>query len=97
MRRKEIEKMETRSRTRTISRQELREQREAALQRIAEHEQAIKRIREEITRTRQSYKATLEKLNAVKAHLKSTEDDLVSSYSVLKHLSLSSHFSGLFD
>ena len=97
MRRKDIEKMETRSTTRTRSRQELLEQREAALQRIAEHEQAIERIKEEIATARQSYRATLEKLNAIKAHLKSVEDDLVSSCNVLKHLSLSSHFSGLFD
>ena len=83
--------METRSRTRTRSRQDLLEQREAALQRIAEHEQAIERIKEEIAKARQSYKATLEKLNAVKAHLKSVEDDLVRSCNVLKHLSLSSH------
>ena len=97
MRRKEIEKMETRSRTRTRSRQELLEQREAALQRIAEHEQAINRVKEEIAKARQSYKATLEELNAIKAQLKSAEDDLVSSCNVLKHLSLSSLFSGLFD
>ena len=71
--------METRSRTRTRSRQELLEQREAALQRIAEHEQAIERIREEITKARQSYKATLEELNAIKAQLKLAEDDLVST------------------
>ena len=69
--------METRSRSRY--RQELLEDREAALQRIAEHEQAIKRIREEIARARQSYKATLEELNVLKAQLKSAEDDLVST------------------
>ena len=79
MRRKKIEKMETRSRTRSRSRQELLEHREAALQRIAEHEQAIERIREEIAKARQSYKATLEELNVLKAQLKSAEDDLVST------------------
>ena len=79
MRRKKIEKMETRSRTRSRSRQELLEHREAALQRIAEHEQAIERIREEIAKARQSYKATLEELNVLKAQLKSAEDNLVST------------------
>ena len=79
MRRKEIKRMETRYRTRARSRQELLEQREVALQRIAEHEQAIERIREEITQARQSYKATLEELNVLKAQLKSAEDDLVST------------------
>ena len=71
--------METRYRTRARSMQELLEQREVALQRIAEHEQAIERIREEITQARQSYKATLEELNVLKAQLKSAEDDLVST------------------
>ena len=79
MRRKEIKRMETRYRTRARSMQELLEQREVALQRIAEHEQAIERIREEIAKARQSYKATLEELNVLKAQLKSAEDDLVST------------------
>ena len=57
--------METRSRSR-IRFRHLLERRDAALQRIAENEQAIKRLREEIERL-------------LKAQMKWAEDDLVST------------------